>query len=66
MKRNERKEELEFRYNMIRFTKAGDACRIFKGKHMIGGTVFHKHTYLIRRALMHFKANRKSPILASL
>ena len=37
MKRNGRKEELQFRYNMIRFTKAGDACRIFKGKHMGGG-----------------------------
>ena len=46
MKRNEHKDkELEFQHNMIRFVKLGDACHTFRGKHVIGGIVFYKHTY---------------------
>ena len=48
MKRNEHKDkELEFQHNMIRFVKLGDACHTFRGKIVIGGIVFYKHTYLV-------------------
>ena len=48
MKRNEHKDKkLEFEHNKIRFAQVGDACHTFRGKHMIGGIVFYKHTYLV-------------------
>ena len=31
----------------ISFAKVGDACNVFRGKHMIGGIVFYNRTYIV-------------------
>ena len=39
--------KLEFQRNMIRVAEEADAGHTLGGKHMIGGIVFYKRTYIV-------------------